>query len=310
MNMRSLEQDPAATQKKRNNRNPPSRPPLFEDTSSQQAPYGYPNEGYPPNSGPNPYGQQPPNINFPGGQLLNDPMASMAMQYGSSLADQGKEYMHKNIEKYVSTSKLKYYFAVDTSYVGKKLTLLLFPYSHTDWSIHFSPGELVAPKDELNAPDLYIPVMALVTYILTAGVVMGIQNRFTPEQLGIQASSALVWLILELFIVMLSLYILNLNTGLKYLDTLAYSGYKYVGMIVILLAGLLFKKTGYYFSLLWFTFSTAYFLVKTLRIQILPHADSDGFTRGSKRSLYFILSISLLQPILMGWLTYHIIFPH
>ena len=35
------------------------------------------------------------------------------------------------VEKYVSTSKLKYYFAVDTTYVGKKLGLLLFPFAHT-----------------------------------------------------------------------------------------------------------------------------------------------------------------------------------
>ena len=35
------------------------------------------------------------------------------------------------IEKYVSTSNLKYYFAVDTAYVGKKLGLLLFPYAHS-----------------------------------------------------------------------------------------------------------------------------------------------------------------------------------
>lgn len=34
------------------------------------------------------------------------------------------------IEKYVPTSKLKYYFAVDTAYVGKKIGLLLFPYAH------------------------------------------------------------------------------------------------------------------------------------------------------------------------------------
>jgi hypothetical protein len=33
-------------------------------------------------------------------------------------------------EKYMSQSKLKYYFAVDTAYVGKKLGLLVFPYTH------------------------------------------------------------------------------------------------------------------------------------------------------------------------------------
>lgn len=41
-------------------------------------------------------------------QLLNDPMASMAMQYGQNLAGQGREIVHEKIEKYVSISKLKY----------------------------------------------------------------------------------------------------------------------------------------------------------------------------------------------------------
>lgn len=56
--------------------------------------------------------------------------------------------------------------------------------------------------------------------------------RFTPEQLGAQASSALVWLVMELVAFSLSLYIMNLNTGLKYLDIAAFCGYKFVGYVV------------------------------------------------------------------------------
>lgn len=35
------------------------------------------------------------------------------------------------VERFLSVSKLKYYFAVDTAYVGKKLAILLFPFGHT-----------------------------------------------------------------------------------------------------------------------------------------------------------------------------------
>lgn len=58
-------------------------------------------------------------------------VANMAMQYGQSLASQGREYVDKKLEKYVSMSQIKYYFAVDTRYVMKKLQLLFFPYTHT-----------------------------------------------------------------------------------------------------------------------------------------------------------------------------------
>lgn len=186
--------------------------------------------------------------------------------------------------------------------------MLCFPFTHSDWSIKFNQDQPVAPRDDINAPDLYIPSMAFVTYILIAGVVLGTYNKFTPEQLGIQTSSALVWLILELLILNMSLYIMNLKTDLKYLDIVAYCGYKFVGMIVCLLAGMVFQSTGYYGTLLWFSITIAFFLVQTLRVKILPHSEDSNYSRGSKRSLYLILSISLLQPVMMWWLTGYIMF--
>lgn len=61
----------------------------------------------------------------------------MAYQYGKNLADQGKELVHKEFEKYVSVSKLKYYFAVDNSYVLNKMRLIFFPFAQKDWSLKF-----------------------------------------------------------------------------------------------------------------------------------------------------------------------------
>lgn len=295
-----------------------SKPQLFQDTSVEQPPpqqYGYgqqpgfidpSSQHYGGGGGPQQQWGQ-----FPGQQILNDPMANMAMQYGSSLAGQGKDLMNKNLEKYVSTSKLKYYFAVDTSYVGKKLLMLCFPFSNSDWSIKYDQDQPVAPRYEVNAPDLYIPVMAFVTYVLVSGIVLGTQQRFSPEQLGIQASSALVWVIIELLAIMLALYIMNVTTDLKYMDILSYIGYKFVGMIFTLLGGILFLATGYYCLLAWFSICIVFFLVRTLRVQILPHSETEGgsySSGGQKRSLYLILSICLAQPVLMWWLTRHIIF--
>lgn len=241
-------------------------------------------------------------------QYLNNPMANMAMQYGSSLAGQGKDIVDKNIEKVMSSSKVKYYFAVDTAYVGKKLGLLFFPFTHSDWSIRYNQDEPIAPRYEINAPDLYIPSMAFVTYLLVAGMVLGTQDRFTPEQLGTQASSALVWLIIEMLAFSLSLYVMNLKSAIKYLDIIAYCGYKFVGMTASLLAGVLSSTTVYYCVLLWFCLALVFFLMRTLRVQIMPHSEvEDGHTRGTKRSLYFILSVSLVQPLLMWWLSSSII---
>jgi hypothetical protein len=33
------------------------------------------------------------------------------------------------------------------------------------------------PRDDINSPDLYIPVMALVTYVLLTGIVAGTEHK-------------------------------------------------------------------------------------------------------------------------------------
>lgn len=156
-------------------------------------------------------------------------MSNMAMAYGSSLAAQGKELVDKNIDRFIPVSKLKYYFAVDTVYVGKKLGLLVFPYLHQDWEVQYQQDTPVAPRFDINAPDLYIPAMAFITYILVAGLALGTQDRFSPDLLGLQASSALAWLTLEVVAILLSLYLVTVNTDLTTIDLVAFLGYKYVG---------------------------------------------------------------------------------
>lgn len=53
--------------------------------------------------------------------------------------------------------------------------------------------------------------------------------RFSPEVLGLCASTALVWVIIEVLVMLLSLYLLTVHTDLSTFDLVAYSGYKYVG---------------------------------------------------------------------------------
>jgi len=283
-----------------------SNPQLFYDTSTQQqypqsTMYQSQNE-YSNNVYNNPIQNNVPA--FPVQNLLQDPMTNLAMQYGQTFADQGKDYVHQHIEKYVSTSKLKYYFAVDTNYVAKKLSLILFPYLHKDWSVQYHQDEPVAPRDDVNARDLYIPVMSFVTYVLLCGVCLGIQEKFTPESLGIITSSALAWLFIEIILLILSIYILNVNTDLNYTDLLSCCGYKYVGTILCLL-GNLFSSTGYYLALLWCGSAISFFLLRSLKLSINPHNNGD-FTLGNKRRVYTLMVLSLSQPVLMWWLTYSI----
>lgn len=45
----------------------------------------------------------------------------------------------------------------------------------------FSNDKPLTPREDINAPDLYIPLMAFITYILVAGFVFGVQRRLTKH---------------------------------------------------------------------------------------------------------------------------------
>lgn len=76
-----------------------------------------------------------------------------------------------------------------------------------------------------------------------------------------QASSALAYIIFEMLMYMVTLYVTNTSSNLKTLDLLAFSGYKYTTMISSLLAGLVLSGTGYYSLLLYTSLALSYFLV-------------------------------------------------
>ncbi|TDH07510.1 hypothetical protein EPR50_G00106860 [Perca flavescens] len=243
---------------------------LFDDTSSA-APAMNSQGYYTPG-----YNMAGPSNNMQGGagpDLFADPMANAAMMYGSSLANQGKDMVNKEISRFMSVNKLKYFFAVDTRYVLKKLMILMFPYTHQDWEVRYHRDTPLTPRQDVNAPDLYIPTMAFITYILLAGMALGIQKN---EVLGLCASTALVWVIIEVLVMLLSLYLLTVHSDLSTFDLIAYSGYKYVGMIFTVLCGLLFGSDGYYVALAWSSCALMFFIVRSLKMKILPSLSPDS----------------------------------
>lgn len=63
----------------------------------------------------------PPLIDPSNLMMANPLVTDMAMQYGQDLVGRGQEELKKNLDRYVSINQLKYYFAVDTNYVGRKI---------------------------------------------------------------------------------------------------------------------------------------------------------------------------------------------
>uniref|UniRef100_A0A3Q3W427 Protein YIF1 n=1 Tax=Mola mola TaxID=94237 RepID=A0A3Q3W427_MOLML len=252
---------------------------LFEDTSSTAQAMnsqGYYTPGY-NMGGPSNDFQEGSGIN----NMFTDPMANAAMMYGSSLANQGKDMVNKEISRFMSVNKLKYFFAVDTRYVLKKLMILMFPYTHQDWEVRYHRDTPLTPRQDVNAPDLYIPTMAFITYIFFV------------------------------LVMLLSLYLLTVHSDLSTFDLIAYSGYKYVGMIFTVLCGLLFGSDGYFVGLAWSSCALMFFIVRSLKTKIVPSISSDSMGTGSSAKphlrLYITVATALFQPIIIYWLTSHLI---
>nr|CAD7464364.1 unnamed protein product [Timema tahoe] len=87
-------------------------------------------------------------------------------------------------------------------------------------------------------------------------------------------------------------------------------------IIFAVLLSLVFQRTGYFVGLIYSSVSLAFFLLRTLKVQVLldttssPHdpyrADSSSAMVGNKRRLYILLLIAGIQPVLMWWLSYHL----
>jgi hypothetical protein len=163
------------------------------------------------------------------------------------------------------------------------------------------------PRDDLNAPDLYIPVMSLVSYVLLAAIAMGIRKLFTPEVLGLAASSATLCSTIEVCLIKLGCYLLNISStegnAISALDILSYVGYKYVGILLTMVGYLLFGNPGY-FSLFFYTaFTTTFFILRTLRLVVLPDGTSTVLSPQRKRRNYFLLMIAAMQIAFSFYLT-------
>ncbi|KND89824.1 Protein transport protein yif1, partial [Tolypocladium ophioglossoides CBS 100239] len=172
------------------------------------------------------------------GQFMNDPTAQVAAQFGQTAFKHGQEYVEQNFSRFVNVSALKHYFNVSNFYVVNKLFLVLFPWRHKPWSrkeavgVNGQEGWYLPPRDDINSPDMYIPVMALVTYILLSTLIAGLRGQFQPELLGYTATKGLVVVIVEIVALKLGCYLLSISSQSQLFDLIAYSGYKFVAIIV------------------------------------------------------------------------------
>ncbi|CZR51520.1 related to Slh1p interacting factor [Phialocephala subalpina] len=287
-------------------RSPP--PPVPQQ--QQQTGYGNPYQSHPPPQGS--FGAY--------GNFMSDPTAQMGFQVGSTALKHGTEYLEANVNRYVNISAIKHYFDVSNSYVVNKLFLVLFPWRHKPWSRKQSTGPngqegwYLPPRDDLNSPDMYIPLMGFITYILLSALVAGLRGDFQPEMFSYTATAAFLMMAVEILLLKLGCYLLSISNDSQLLDLIAYSGYKFVGAIVtIVLSEILNggKGTGGWigWTIFAYTFmANALFLLRSLKYVLLPENPSDGggtmqtVARSQKmQRTYFLAGYSYVVQLLLMW---------
>ena len=218
-------------------------------------------------------------------------------------------------------TSLRIYFAVDNRYVLKKMQRLSFPFVFKQWrrlklEPSYNPAggvpsdappqaplpsssnlpEYALPIHDENAPDLYLPFMTLVTYVLLCAIVYGSSNEFTPAVIPDVTTKCLLTQLLEVLAIRLGFYLMQ--APVAFLDLCAFTGYKYLGLCINMLLGMIIGFKGFYAALAYTALCTAFFLMKTLS-NAIPKETAQG---GPKRE-FVVLGCAASQFVTMWFLS-------
>mmetsp|Transcript_12322 Transcript_12322/g.18156 ORF Transcript_12322/g.18156 Transcript_12322/m.18156 type:complete len:286 (-) Transcript_12322:278-1135(-) len=230
----------------------------------------------------------------------------------------GQNFVQSSLAKYAPGVHLfwftlKFYFAVNNRFVVQKLRVLMFPFKHPSWERipvedvqtlnppHEQPSNNTAdhppegshkwakPWADPNCPDLYIPLMAFITFALTNGYLKGQANQFTPEVLTDVTTNCMLVEVMQVLLMRLGLYLLSAPASI--LDLLAYSAYKYTGLCVAQVLEIVLGTWAYYAALTYLAAALGYFMMRTM-----AHNIPAG---GSQREI-IVIGLAALQ-FLVTW---------
>merc|ERR1719247_2554195 len=204
-----------------------------------------------------------------GNAAMGEAMAGMV---ANQVGDQVNSVLVKWFPQYVGG--LREYFNVTHAYVGKKLAFHLVPPAvalRTDgYEFNADSGAKVR---QLSQPDLYIPLMSYITYVILVGLLKGISGQdFHPEYLHTCATFAMVFGVLEWLGARIAFYISGYALG--GLDLVSLLGCKFVHLVIQSALALALPRMLQYVTFALLSASAAFGLLQMLRV--LPHHHSHG----------------------------------
>jgi protein transport protein YIF1 len=156
------------------------------------------------------------------------------------------------------------------------------------------------------APDLYIPIMAGITYVLISAFLTGTVGKFNPQVIPSITTYCFIIQLLEVLCIRFGFYLMQSHVAV--LDLFSYTGYKYFGLCINMITAMIigrhglnvFKAVGgirtYYISFIWTASALSYFMLKTMANNIPLHTSPNG----PKREIMVLLFAS--SQLITMWL--------
>ncbi|KAI3426106.1 hypothetical protein D9Q98_008485 [Chlorella vulgaris] len=241
--------------------------------------------------------------------FLTGVAGNMLRQQGQSYLQRGQAFMQSKMG-FLSGSSLHYHFSINPEYVRSKLAMLAAPFlrrwSYVRVAEQISGGhKYLPPRQDVNAPDLYIPLMAIWTYCLLIGAAALARSGpsgggFKPEIIyNSVSSSGAAWL-LHTLLLKLILGLLGIAGAVPMLELAAYAGYPFVAACTSLLAQLAGGGTTYHAVWAYGSLCMAVLLVRSLKRVILQEART--YSIDNSRHNYLLLGLAIFQFPLNAWL--------
>jgi len=234
--------------------------------------------------------------------MTGNPLTQIGLDYaGNFLANNVQQ---TNMSSYFFD--LKTYFDVTTPFVGDKIKLVLYPFAYKHWSRKKKPGTeiyMTGKDGDIFAPDLYIPLMGFVTYVLLYAFIVGITSTFSPEVLATTSSQLFIILFLEVVLFKSGCFFLippNAD-GPRLFDLIAYCGYIVVGSILSMISGFFGGRIAHISVSLITGFCMCVFMVRTVQM-ILKESNTYAPASSVSRN-YFVAFMGVLQILLCVWLS-------
>lgn len=200
------------------------------------------------------------------------------------------------ITDYVFSAEIRHYFNVSNKYVVNKIKMILLPFipQEDDRPNDFVSDQshhIMSMKKSLNSPDLYIPLMAIMTFILLICFTRGMGDQFQPDLIGYYTTNCVLGSMMEIFIYKIVLILVHIKS-LSVLDLIALVNYKYVGLCLIVILNLILSSWFIFILQLYTSFATVLYMYNVLK----SHAQSTatvatiGTTTVPVQSIIYFLS--------------------